>query len=384
MTDDLHAIAAAAAAAADAAHAAALARLPRWGNVPAALRALPQWCYYTERKLPRSLHAGLSGWDPRSEERDERNSVSTIRPETWASWDAICAARNGNPYLIGPGFIATEQDDIVGIDLDAPMRTLEKRAAFLAASPAQKARTLAYCLDILAKIERWAAHFGAWGETSMSGKGAHIFIRGRLPEPRYEMAFGGSIYASRQYIAITGHKLPWSADDVPANQAAIDELLKWLLGLGLIRPVAMHDPSTAVDLSEEDGRRLNLTDEQVCAILAKINGASYRFFGGGAGKRGDWSLDYFALLGDLDKITGDPAQVKRIIFACPALQHAGRAGAKGKGKDRAKRCADRFDLELSRCRGSNAKEIARRKRMEAEADECCAALIAMSGATGGQ
>ena len=62
--DDLDRQAQEAAAKAEADHAAEQARLPRWENVPPAMRALSQWCYYTERKFPYSLHAGQTDWKP--------------------------------------------------------------------------------------------------------------------------------------------------------------------------------------------------------------------------------------------------------------------------------------------------------------------------------
>ena len=270
---------------------------------------------------------------------------------------------------------------MVCIDLDDPMRTLEDKADFRAMTPARQAEVLAYCHDIMKTIERWAEHYGAWAETSMSGRGTHIFMRGRLPDPRYAIGFGGSIYSSRQYIAITGHLKPYSGRDVPYNTAALLELIGWLKRIDVIRAVQNQPQGeTTIEPSEGLGRRLDLTDDQVVAILPKINKLSLAWMMGRPGKHGDWSKDCFALIGDLDKISGSPEQVKRILLASPRLQNPG-PGGNGK-RDRRERTIALFDRELAKCRGSNARELAMRAKRAAEAEALWQAF--KGRATGGQ
>lgn len=364
--DDLNAAALAMVAEAEKEAVKASARATQWDNIPPYLRTLDQWCFYTTKKLPRSLFAAQNNWRP-WHEPDDRNAARTNDRSSWCSWTALRAAP-ANEFLVGPGFYITAEDDVICLDLDDPARTLTKTWWWETVTPAVRAERLATAYWFMNRIYRWACAVGAWMETSMSGNGVHIFVRGRMPFPRYELAFGGSVYGARQYVALTGRKLPGSGADLPLAEAALVALLTDLDWRGVLKSVAVEEggPST-LERTTELGRRLNLSDAEVIAILLKINKHSHRFLHGGPGRKGDWSEDYRDLLGDLDKISGDPEQVKRILFGSPCLLNAGfserqdQDGRVTRGRDRMSARLRLFDEQLASCRTGNRSKLEERQ-----------------------
>lgn len=364
--DDLNAAALAMVAEAEQDAVNAAARATQWDNIPPYLRTLDQWCFYTTKKLPRSLFAAKNNWRP-WHEPDDRNAARTNDPSSWCSWAALRTAP-ANEFLAGPGFYITPADDVVCFDLDKPERTLARTWWWSEATPAVRADRLAIAHGFMNRIYRWACEVGAWMETSMSGNGAHIFVRGRMLFPRYELAFGGSVYGARQYVALTGRKLPGSGADLPFAESALIALLADLTKRGVLKSVAVQEGGPSMlERTTELGRRLDLTDAEVIAILLTTNKHSHRFLHGGPGRKGNWSEDYRDLLGDLDKISGDPEQVKRILFGSPCLLNAGfseRVDRDGRVIQITERMPMRlrlFDEQLASCRTGNRSKLEERQ-----------------------
>lgn len=362
MSTDLNAAALAMVAQAEQDAVNAAARATQWDNIPASLRALPQWCFYTTKKFPFSVYAARNKWAP-YKQPDARNPAKVNDPTTWCSWDDLRAAP-ANEYFVGPGFFITPEDDIVCIDLDNPTRTLPKTWWWAEATPEVQAERLSAAHQFMNRIYRWACEVGAWMETSMSGNGVHIFVRGHMPFPRYELAFGGSFYGARQFVALTGRRLPGSGRDLPLVGDALPALMVDLERRGVLRGKAERLTSalSVLGRTTELGRRLDLTDAEVVAMLLRINRHSYRFLMAGPGRKGNWSEDYLDLLGDLDKISGDPEQVKRILIESPCLENAGFTD---RGRDRNERCIRRFDEELTLSRERNQPVLEERERVSA-------------------
>jgi primase-polymerase (primpol)-like protein len=117
-------------------------------NIPPELRQLPQWVVHTQ-KVP---------YDPRSGEL-----ASTTDPSTWGTFeDAVNALRHGG--FDGLGYVFAADADIVGIDIDG-------------------------CRDpVTGEVAEWArqeiAKLNSFTEISLSGRGLHVFVRGKKPGPR--------------------------------------------------------------------------------------------------------------------------------------------------------------------------------------------------------
>lgn len=111
--------------------------------------------------------------------------ASATNPSTWRTFEDAVAAHQVGGYT-GIGFVFTEDDPFVGVDIDKcrdpQSGQIEPGALY---------------------VVRWLA---SYTELSVSGTGLHIIVKGRLPpggrrKGRIEM------YDRARYFALTGHRL---------------------------------------------------------------------------------------------------------------------------------------------------------------------------------
>ena len=149
-------------------------------NIPKELRPLKQWVLWRQEtrhgnktKIPYQL-CGLR--------------TSTTDSRHWSTLDEII---NANPSgYSGVGFVFTEDDGFVGLDLDD-------------------------CRDpITGEVDRWASwivrNFGSYAEISPSQTGIKIWCTGELPTTesgKKNSYHSGSIemYHHSRYFTVTGH-----------------------------------------------------------------------------------------------------------------------------------------------------------------------------------
>lgn len=157
-------------------------------TVPAELTSRPRWVRRTERKVPVTAGGTVA---------------SSTDPSTWSRYRDAARSTAG----VGLGFVL-DGDGIVCLDLD-------------------------HCLDD-GTVAGWAQNVlaaagGTWVEVSPSGRGLHVWGRGRLPDGvgrRLRLGAGTvEVYATGRYIAVTGRT--WG--DTPRRlgdlQHVIDSLL---------------------------------------------------------------------------------------------------------------------------------------------------------------
>ena len=89
-------------------------------------------------------------------------AASTTDPSTWATFEEAVAAAAANDAYAGIGFVFTENDPYVGIDLDNCIDAITGELTAEASS-------------IVTAIESYT-------ERTPSGNGLHIIVRGKLPE----------------------------------------------------------------------------------------------------------------------------------------------------------------------------------------------------------
>ncbi|UCI32530.1 hypothetical protein [Mesorhizobium sp. B4-1-4] len=287
--------------------------------MPAQLRSFPHWGFYLGDKAPRSA-SGV------------RFSIND--PTSWATYDQLRTAPRGD--AIGPTFVVNGTGLTV-IDLDNPER------AFGSLDGEDRQRAIDAANVQINRLLKWAIECGAWIERSSSGKGLHILVFGQTPEAKYAIRQYGHIYRDG-HVHMTGDLHPRSSASIPNAQSALNELIAYALSIDLIRPVAKTEGTTA-HVCEEHGRRLDLSDAQV---IDALNASSRRMLDGETPS--NWSGDTFRLVLDLDKVTGDPEQVHRILFASKRLKFAGRAA---NGADRYARTEDQFGVMLAKARAKN-------------------------------
>ena len=110
--------------------------------------------------------------------------ASVTNPDTWDSFDRCWQAYTEGGKFDGIGFVLTQNDPFVCVDLD-------------------------HCKDS-DFIEPFAseiiAQFQSYTEISPSGSGIHIFGKGKLPSKGHNGA-DVEVYDDARYVTLTGHTL---------------------------------------------------------------------------------------------------------------------------------------------------------------------------------
>ncbi len=158
--------------------------------MPSAMTRRRQWVRHTDRKMPLSVVGPKTG------------PASSVDPETWASYSAACRARAG----VGLGFVLSESDRLVCIDLDHAL------------------------LD--GELRPWARRIidglpSTYIEISPSGTGLHVWGFGTLGRGRRirrgETAI--EIYDRSRYVTVT--RVPF--EGAPSRLADLSQVIAELL-----------------------------------------------------------------------------------------------------------------------------------------------------------
>lgn len=272
-------------------------------NIPAELKQLRQWVIWRPRDLGKRKNVKVP-----YTANDVWKFASVNEPDTWATFDEAVAACHAN-VGVGLGFVFTKEDPYVGVDIDdeakVDPRNLENFRALRAALLAGDSYT----------------------ELSPSRAGAHIIIKGKLGRRGYRPnGVNVELYGSGRFFTMTG--------EVINGHFQINDGQELIDGFMARFPDSGGDDDDPVFLGEleSNGRRLDLTDEQVLATLWSMPGFQERWYGTNVQ---DWSVEHFQMVGDVDKVTGDPEQVKRIVQQSPfVLNTPAKAGITRLAKSR--------------------------------------------------
>ena len=171
-------------------------------NVPTDLTRLSQWVTWSGT-IGANGKTGKIPIDPKSGKHAKSND-----PATWASFgEALSFCRKQS--LPGVGFMFSDNDEIVGIDLD-------------------------HCIDpetgvIDDKAKRIVDRLNSYSEISPSGKGLHIFVKGSLPEGKNRNG-NVEMYDRKRFFTVTGDILDQVPIEVIERQPELLELYSELLG----------------------------------------------------------------------------------------------------------------------------------------------------------
>lgn len=335
----------------------------QYRSIPPYLQRFDRWGFFTSQKVPVSLAGVNDGW-PLRKSGDPYHRLD--EPATWAAFGPVLAslvpggAASKVRAISGPTFALGADVGAIVIDLDPVERNLPRGAH---GGPHLLVDRMALGRKVTQWILNWAAQVGAYVEASSSGEGRHIIVRGTFAAYKYAIGWFGHIIRQDSHIHLTGNRL--AGGDLVVAQAALDELIGFLLQCGAIREVQPPDPTAStLDNIETHGRRLDLTDAEVAAKLRNTNRKSFAALHS-ASYGGDWSEITWQIIGDLDKITGDAEQVARVLFASERLKRAGMSAGRV-SVDRYERTSRIFNSCLGRARERNNKVFALRAEVAAE------------------
>ena len=142
-------------------------------------------------------------------------------------------------------------------------------------------------------------------------------------------ALGIEVYSSNRYFTVTGNVIDAQHTQIVDGQALLDEFESHFRPTGVAGGSGAAASGETVGPTTDGDRQLGLSDEEVLAIAQRDPGFGKRYNFAWTGKENpkvDWSKLHMQLVGDLDMISGDPEQVKRLILASPLVQ---RSAAKG-------------------------------------------------------
>jgi hypothetical protein len=141
-------------------------------------------------KLTKVPYNAKTGW-----------KASSSDPNTWTDFNSCWKCYEMGNYS-GIGFELSSDDDIICIDLD------DKTG-----------------IGKISEYIELSKQFNSWTEISYSGKGLHIWCRGKKPGSSCRRG-DLEIYERKQFIAITGNQVEGSPDVLNNAQEQIDEFYK--------------------------------------------------------------------------------------------------------------------------------------------------------------
>lgn len=168
-------------------------------TLPKELKKYNQWILYKKNKVPYSPRTGKPA------------KVDDVR--TFASYSlSESVYQKEIENYAGVGFVLTEKDDFLFIDLDHCISFTKSGTLVFENYNAKKIVSL--------------FQGKAYMEYSMSGSGIHIITKGNIPRSVRRDDLGIEIYNSGRYAALTGRIMPASTDILSPCQTSIDLLYK--------------------------------------------------------------------------------------------------------------------------------------------------------------
>jgi len=272
-----------------------------WHNIAKIFsRPFRAWGYFGYSKQAKSLHSVT-----RAENPNQLHNARINKESDWHTFEDIYRFKNkaSDLGLIGPSFRLIKDYGLVIIDIDKYKGDPNDRAAIAAHIGRQE------------EIVSMAISMGHVVLLSASGLGAHIIVGGTWPNSRNNLPYGlGEIYHDQQYVNITGKVLP-PGNDVPRIRMG-DDLLQWIRNKYFPTGVVIKaDVEVALEDTQKNGRRLDLTDEQLVTALMSSGDIQMALWHGLGYDASSENLS--ALLSALDKLSGSPQQIHDVIKTAP-------------------------------------------------------------------
>jgi putative DNA primase/helicase len=203
-------------------------------GIPKELRQIPNWVNW---QLV-FKEGATKPWTKVPKNPLTGGNAATDAPSTWTTFEAALAA---SPRHAGIGFVFTEENGLVGVDLD-------------------------HCRDPkTGAIEVWARRIvnqlESYTEVTPSGTGLHIIVRGEIPEGRRKWG-NIEMYSSGRYFTFTGRHLEGTPLVVEARTESIGLLHSSLdeepkkkewprAGHNSPRPAPASAPASAPDADDD-------------------------------------------------------------------------------------------------------------------------------------
>jgi hypothetical protein len=224
----------------------------RWERIPNELVELQQWVAWRAADRPGTNKPAKIPVDPKT-----GKNADVSNPVTWGTF-AEAKARCLQEELYGVGFVLTDEDSLVCVDVDN------------CRDPRTK--------ELTETARRFLESMNSYAEVSPSGTGVHIWVQGDVP--RNARQGGIEIYKTGRFITVTGRHLNLSS---PPTVALGGPALE-----NLFRSIASEIPSTTRNANVATPTRGGITQTQLTRVVTEASkgpdGAKFRNLW-----KGDWS-----------------------------------------------------------------------------------------------
>jgi hypothetical protein len=174
-------------------------------GIPNQLKKLDQWCCWRYICMPK--RNGKFKYTKVPFQTNGRRASTSDR-RTWCSYEeaikALQLSEKEGRSFDGVGFIFTDADDLIGIDIDDCRDTVTGELSPLAQ-------------EVLNKVDGYA-------EISPSGSGVKIFTQSKIDRAMADHSIGLEIYTSGRYFAVTGSVIE-GHDSIPDEIQDLSEII---------------------------------------------------------------------------------------------------------------------------------------------------------------
>jgi hypothetical protein len=254
-------------------------------NVPAELQALNQWVLIRIEEDKGKTEEGKGKYKKVPYQVAQRyfNAKSTD-PSTWGSFeDAVKTMEESEGLFVTVGFVLTEADPYTFIDLD---HVLDPSG------------------NTIPEASRILESFKSYSETSLSGTGIHILIRGKKPGVRCKKDFL-EIYETGKVASLTGSLLSPETNTIRDAQAELDQLY-----------IGYFPELEKVEAQGSQIEARERSDQEVID-LARTGKSKEKFLRLWAGDKTDYKNDHssadLGLCCILASLTKNPEQIDRVF-----------------------------------------------------------------------
>jgi primase-polymerase (primpol)-like protein len=219
--------------------------IPAESDLPDALTSRDQWlCWRAEKRDGKQTKIPA---DPTSGE-----FASTTDSDTWGDFEtARGRATSSTTDAVGVGFVFTDDDPIVGVDLD-DCRIPET------------GKTREWATDIVDRLDSFT-------EVSPSGTGCHVLVEGTLPEGRNRKG-DVECYETARFFTVTGDHVERTPTTIERRAEALEAIHReYVSPADDDSSPSKDDTSTREDVSEPAPTSTSLSDQ---ALLERAKGAA--------------------------------------------------------------------------------------------------------------
>jgi len=243
-------------------------------SIPQELKELKRWVVW-KLELGHDKRLTKIPYNPRT-----GNKASSTNPKTWEDFTFCRKILDMTNSYAGVGFVLSDQDDIICIDLDSKEGK-----------------------DKIEEYSSIARRFNSFSEISHSGKGLHIWCRGTKPGDKCRCG-DLEIYSSGRFIALTGNLVDGTPGELHRCQQQINEFYD---------TISKDDNPVSKPYPDESASGCELSDDEIIRLASKKSAGFSSLFGGNHSQYPSQSEADGALCCILAWYTRDIFQIDRIF-----------------------------------------------------------------------